>query len=199
MGGGAYFNYEEFLYSILTSSILAKLLTYRSTMMRVASSWIKQLQIRIRIRISIGVLGTFPQVYFQGRLPKVYFQFPKQQLPKGYVRLSKAQQSATGAERCVQNILGKLPLGSMHIWEVATWENTLGKLPLGKRPLKSSNISIRIKKSYIRIRIKMHPHIIKDQIHSACDFFWWYYMQNISFNNFALGLAIAIDSFYRNF
>ena len=31
--------------------------------------------------------------------------------------------------------LWKLPLGKLHIWEVATWENTLGKLTLQKNPL----------------------------------------------------------------
>jgi len=25
-----------------------------------------------------------------------------------------------------------LPLGKLHVWEVATWENALEKLPLGK-------------------------------------------------------------------
>ena len=138
-GGGAYFNYEEFLYSILTSSILAKLLTYRSTMMRVASS-------RIIYRLGLGS-GSVQECQVhslryisKGDFPNV--QFPKQQLPKGYVRLSKAQQSATGAEHCVQDILGKLPLGNMHIWEVATWENTLGKLPLGKRPFGKVQTSV---------------------------------------------------------
>jgi len=28
-----------------------------------------------------------------------------------------------------------LPLGKLHIWEVATWENILVKLPLGKNPV----------------------------------------------------------------
>ena len=40
-----------------------------------------------------------------------------------------------GAEPCGKDRLRKLPLGNLHIWEVATRENTLGKMPLGKNPL----------------------------------------------------------------
>ena len=32
-----------------------------------------------------------------------------------------------GAERCDSDRLGKLPLGKLHIWEVATWEKSFGK------------------------------------------------------------------------
>ena len=29
----------------------------------------------------------------------------------------------------------KLPLGKLHIWEIATWEKKLGKISIGKIPL----------------------------------------------------------------
>ena len=63
------------------------------------------------------MLGTFPEVFSQGRLPK--HQFPKWQLPKCAIsqeatsqRLCKALSGATGAEH---SRLGQT-------WEVATWE-----------------------------------------------------------------------------
>ena len=50
----------------------------------------------------------------------------------------------------LRNTLGKLPLGKLNIWEVATWENTLGKLLFGKTPflnyltsLKSQDLKLR--------------------------------------------------------
>jgi len=35
---------------------------------------------------------------------------------------------------------GKLALGKLHSWKVATWENTLGKFQLGKTIGKIANI-----------------------------------------------------------
>ena len=51
------------------------------------------------------------------------------------VRLGGAA-GCNGGPSAAADILGKLPLGKLHIWEVATWEIILGKLPFGKNSLK---------------------------------------------------------------
>jgi len=49
------------------------------------------------------LLGTFPKAFSQLTISQVVnfpnVKFPKRQLPKGYVRSSKAPQAAMGAER----------------------------------------------------------------------------------------------------
>ena len=91
------------------------------------------------------MLGTFPKIFPSVNFPNV--QFPKRQLPKYVLEAALGPQSVLAAAlgllvlrllRGPNLALGKLPLGKLHIWEVATREMSLGKSPLGKCLWKST-------------------------------------------------------------
>ena len=129
------------------------------------------------------VLDIFRTAFSNGRLPKKQFpkwQLPKCAISQAatsqrlgqvlggftgcYGRPSAAARVGQRAEHCVQNRLGaeccgqdrlgKLPLGKLHSWEVATWENTLGKLPLRKKPLGKYLTSFRWLFLYLEFYLK---------------------------------------------
>ena len=86
-------------------------------------------------------VGYFPSIFLRATSQVTIYQvatFQKSNLPSGNfpkVRFSPLRRRRLEhdgkAERCGQNILGKLPLGKLHIWEVASWENTLESCHLG--------------------------------------------------------------------
>ena len=100
------------------------------------------------------VLGTFPAKGIFSRATSQMCNYPNGNFPKvrlgplRHCRLQWGQNAAARmgqgakyngqnrlwAESCGQERLGKLLLGNLHIWDVATWENTLRKLPLEKNP-----------------------------------------------------------------
>ena len=57
-------------------------------------------------------------------------------------------QNRLWAYSCGQERLGKLLLGNLHIWDVATWENTLRKLPLEKNPFGKYLTSQQIQRNF---------------------------------------------------
>ena len=86
--------------------------------------------------------GNFPRVFFpSGNFPNVlFFQTATSQVCPSRSAQSTAcstpdpsqpQRSAPIAACGTSEGLtfGKLPLGKLHIWEVATWENAFGKVP----------------------------------------------------------------------
>ena len=112
------------------------------------------------------LLCTFPKAFSQLTISQVVnfpnVKFPKRQLPKGYVRSSKAPQAAMGAERYdgkdralrQEQSAGGQTLRLGNSWEVITWENTLGKLPLGKNPLRKYLPSLKLRRKYLYKIIK---------------------------------------------
>ena len=92
----------------------------------------------------ISVLGIYPKVFTQGRF--LMRQFPKWHLPKCAIsqattfhRLGWALQWGRalreGWARGPSAAAGKLLIGKLHNWEIATLENTSRKLLLGKMEL----------------------------------------------------------------
>ena len=81
--------------------------------------------------------GNFPRVFFpSGNFPNVLFS--KRQLPKSALAAALSPQPViplTHPSRIARPPLQpgltfrKLPLGKLHIWEVATWEFAFGKVP----------------------------------------------------------------------
>ena len=108
--------------------------------------------IHIQIKRFQGIQRIFPKwqllksMFPSHNFPKV--QFPKRQLPKSAQATAlgppdcssrDARPTSHSQPHCSQRRLrgpkisfGKLPLGKLHFWEVATWENTLGSCYLGK-------------------------------------------------------------------
>ena len=73
------------------------------------------------------MLGTAPKAFSQVLISKEYF--PKWQLPKSVLAAALGPHCSLRRLRRPNLTFGKLPLGKLHSWEVATWEAALGKIP----------------------------------------------------------------------
>ena len=62
-------------------------------------------------------------------------QFPKLQLPKSVLAAVLDPHCSLWCLRGPNQTFGELPLGKLHIWEVAACGSFIGKLSVGKNPL----------------------------------------------------------------
>ena len=159
----------------------------------------------IKIGIRHFPKGIFPRDNFTSSNLNMYSypcsNFPKdrlgslkrcrlQQGPSAVARMGQVAERrgynmpGEGGKHCFQDRLGKLPLGLLHIWEVATWEDTLGKLPFGKNPLGKWSFQYNPFKHYFQWSFSYNPFRHCYQRSFSYNPFKHYFQWSFSYNPF---------------